>query len=750
MKKKPKILLILPPSFLYPMGSAYVAATLAKAGYNYDIYGFFYDNRAWFKRNTGEIKNSLAAKDKAVRNISSLLAMDYLFDVIAKEQYEFILVGGLVGFFRWFYQILPQIKGYDPTCKIIMGGGITKDLSENIILDKLNVDYILRGEAETNLIQLLDLLTAHKTNISNMAKIPGLCWKDSSSAIRKNATVRLDLKNESVLPAWESLNIKEYIELSDTLFHFNKTFFPILAGRGCPNICAFCSPSVGRFTPCPVEDVISEMKYWVEKYEFDFFFIYSEVAFNDEAYTQTFCKKYIQEIGKPWVGQLRTDVKFSVDTYRLMKEAGCMFICMGFESANDRILKVMKKRTTFSDHMRNLEQATEAGLNVFGNFMFGHETETAEEIRETFEFLNKHDLIHGPSNGLATIITYPGTGYYRNAEKKGLVDDPFKFLLSYSLKAGISTVDIQEKNDSTRLNLSALSNKDFYNVVCTENIKHRHLYWKRHTAIEVKQTFELGSNAGFIFSGKCLSCGNLVQFDNEDFQNPLNITTLCNRCYHTVIIDVYQLPDITFYVEELLKRIANSQKIVIYGEWIMDLFFCGALPIPHEKLLAWVNPNNPECSNYNYFYHIPQLSLEELKEHEYDTILVLNSRTFSTPQVIEDHGLNSQCQIIYLLPDILNIKIVKAFTKKNIAIIGKSDIVKKTTQQIKDKNCAGTISHLNNMEEFYKEKRIYDFVVYDKNESGITRHGFAQNSQYQVSQILYTDHLLDGGFFTNS
>ncbi len=121
MSNKPKILLLLPPAFLYPMGAACVAATLESAGYDYDIYGFFYDSRAWFKRNRVGIDK--ICKGGVVRNISAPVSQDAFFELISKEKYDHLLVGGLVGFFRWFYGILPQVKGYNPNCKIIMGGG---------------------------------------------------------------------------------------------------------------------------------------------------------------------------------------------------------------------------------------------------------------------------------------------------------------------------------------------------------------------------------------------------------------------------------------------------------------------------------------------------------------------------------------------------------------------------------------------------------------------------------------------------
>jgi radical SAM superfamily enzyme YgiQ (UPF0313 family) len=745
MNHKPKILFILPPAFLFPMGAAYVAATLENAGYGYDIYGFFYDNRAWFKRNRiGADKNS---ERGAVRNISALMSQDSLFELIARENYEYVLVGGLVGFFRWFYQILPKVKGYNPNCKIIMGGGITKDLPENTIFEKLEVDYILKGEAETNLIELLTLLSMKNPNPCDWFKLPGLCWKDNTSSIRKNATVRFDIEKNILRPSWDSFNIDEYITLSDTLFHFNKTFFPILVGRGCPNVCAFCSPSVGHFTPCSVDSVISEMKYWVDKYDFDFFAIYSEVAFDDESYTQEFCQKYIKEINKPWVGQLRTDVKFSAETYRLMKEAGCMFICMGFESSNDRVLKIMKKRTTFSDHLRNMTQAKEAGLNVVGNFMFGHETETAEEIKETFNFLNQHDLINGPANGIASIIVYPGTGYYRNAEKNGLISDPFKYLLSYSMKAGISSVDIREKDDASRLNISALSNDMFYDVVCTEYIKHRRLYSKRHAAVDVERAFEFGSEAGFIFKGKCPTCGSLINFDPEAYHNPLNITKLCDSCYYSVCVDIYQFLESENYLKFLKVSINSCNKIVVYGGWIMDLIFCGAISISYDKIIAWVDPENPEVSNYKYFYHIPQLSLADLKIQDYDAIITLKPRVFATPQIIEEHGLNPHAIILNLLPDTVNEVIIEAMAGKLVAIAGVSDAAKKVNELLAAKKSAITITNYSNIRDICRTDIKYDYIIFDEDEFGAKRQEFAQNSRYKINAILYAKFLLEGGYY---
>jgi len=746
MNKQPKILLLIPPSFLYPMGPAYVAQVLVQAGLDFDVYGFFYDNRAWYKRNFAGDKGAIDPDGPAVRSIPALTSVSELFDLIADEKYDFVLAGGLIGFFRWFYQIMPQVKGFSPTSTVIMGGGITKDLAENVIFEKLKVDYILRGEAETNLVELLRQLGNGGATLAGLSTVPGLCWKDSAAAIRRNATVRCDISASETLPAWDAFNIHEYLALSDTLFRYNMTFFPVMAGRGCPNVCAFCSPSVGKFSPRSVESTIAEMKHWMSRYTFNFFFIYSEVAFDNEEWARQFCTQYAAAIGKPWVGQLRTDVKFSKETYRMMKDSGCMFICMGVESACDRILGVMNKHTSMSDTMRNLTLAREAGMHVFGNFMFGHETETADEIRHTFDFLNQHDLISGPSNGLATLIIYPGTAYYRTGEKLGLVDDPFKFLLTYSLKAGISDVRILDKVDNI-LNITALPTNEFFQVVCTENIKHRRLYAQRHTARNVCRSFSLDSSPGFTFVGECPTCGSRVAFDAAACRNPLDISVLCRSCFYLVHVDIFGFDDMRAQLEYLAGKIDASESIVVYGKWIMDLIFCGALAIPCRKIIAWVDPDNSEVSGYSHIYHLPQLSVSEINKRTFD-LLSLRPGHQSTPAHIQAHGFNARGDIVNLAPVSINAEIAALVRGKRVAVAGCSERVLAATRLLQEGARATTIDRFQNLEQLTAANRSHDYVLFDAQEAGLDRARFAQNSHYRLEVVLLPEFVCDAGFYS--
>jgi hypothetical protein len=215
-----------------------------------------------------------------------------------------------------------------------------------------------------------------------------------------------------------------------------------------------------------------------------------------------------------------------------------------------------------------------------------------------------------------------------------------------------------------------------------------------------------------------------------------------------VHLDIYQLAETKNYLEQFLASINKSKKIVVYGSWIMDLIFCGVLCIPYEKIIAWVDPENPEVSNYKYFYHLPQLSLKKLQNYEYDTIISLKPRALSTPRIIEKCGLKARCRIINLLPDILNTDIAEALRGKKIALVGASDTVQKAKELMESEKRMGRIDYFHDMPDVYNNvSRKYDFVVFDKGEYGIDRREFAQNSRYQIKEILHPEFLCDGGFY---
>jgi hypothetical protein len=107
-----------------------------------------------------------------------------------------------------------------------------------------------------------------------------------------------------------------------------------------------------------------------------------------------------------WMCQLRPTKDLDKETLTIARESGLKFILWGVESANNRVLDLIKKGTNKDDIQTVLKDSKEAGINNVLFIMFGFPSETEEEFKETIHFLEENrqniDLISTSVFGLQT------------------------------------------------------------------------------------------------------------------------------------------------------------------------------------------------------------------------------------------------------------------------------------------------------------------------------------------------------------
>ena len=151
---------------------------------------------------------------------------------------------------------------------------------------------------------------------------------------------------------------------------------------------------------------MSEIEYVVSKYNVRNIAIFDELLACDKGRLFEICSR-IKELPQPiqWMCQLRVD---SVDEEMLltMKDAGCFIVSYGFESANDDVLRSMKKYISKEQIARTLELSRSVGIGVQGYFIFGDPAETLDSARETLAFWKSHADYHIT---LGFVRPYPGS-----------------------------------------------------------------------------------------------------------------------------------------------------------------------------------------------------------------------------------------------------------------------------------------------------------------------------------------------------
>jgi radical SAM superfamily enzyme YgiQ (UPF0313 family) len=113
------------------------------------------------------------------------------------------------------------------------------------------------------------------------------------------------------------------------------------------------------------------------------------------------------------------------DFFRFIKRAGCWQIAYGIESADQKILDNLKKRTTIEKVAEMIRKTNEAGIHSRGYFMIGCPGETLETMAKTTRFITESGL----RDFHVTFCTpMPGAELFKTAEQYGQFDRDWKKL----------------------------------------------------------------------------------------------------------------------------------------------------------------------------------------------------------------------------------------------------------------------------------------------------------------------------------
>ena len=298
--------------------------------------------------------------------------------------------------------------------RIALCGSHATVFSEQILKSYLFVDYILKGEYEYT---LLDLVSQLKNNLS-LESVLGLAYRNGAG-IRENPK-RLAVRNLDALP-WperESLPIQYY---NDGFCDLPMPNVQMMTSRGCPFSCTFCLwPQVmygeRRYRKRDPKNVAREMSYLIQRFKFKAVYFDDDVFNIDKNHVLGICHQIRKmNIKIPWAAMARPDL-MDEESLGVMAESGLYAIKYGVESANKVILQGIKKNIDL-DKTKRMIQATKAkGVKVHLTFCVGLPGETKESIQETKAFIEEV----GPDSCQFSFATpFPGTDYFRHIERDG-------------------------------------------------------------------------------------------------------------------------------------------------------------------------------------------------------------------------------------------------------------------------------------------------------------------------------------------
>lgn len=254
-----------------------------------------------------------------------------------------------------------QVKKINKDITICMGGEHATFASKKILSDQFDIDFIIRGEGEITIVEVADRLSKGK----GIEGIHGIYYRNKNGEIIKSID-RSAINNLDSLPfpARDTLEVCLKIGIQPAI--------NILTSRGCHGNCNFCNASkffnIGGGKPWrsrTPENVVAELKYLLSKY--DTSKMYPLIYFADENFIGP--GKYgidrAREIAQRIIEE-NLNIAFEIfcradsfdgeeDIVRLLKQAGLTSVLVGLESAKQKGLDIISKKTTVQQNLSTLQ-----------------------------------------------------------------------------------------------------------------------------------------------------------------------------------------------------------------------------------------------------------------------------------------------------------------------------------------------------------------------------------------------------------
>ena len=151
---------------------------------------------------------------------------------------------------------------------------------------------------------------------------------------------------------------------------------PMMASRGCPYQCTFCSnPSMWttRWIPRDPDLLLDEMQFYQKKYGAENFDFYDLTAIVKKSWIVDFCRK-IEERGLSFTWQLPSGTRTEAidgEVASLLYRSGCRNMSYSPESGSPAVLRRIKKKIHPDSVIGSISEATKNGMNIKCNIIFG-------------------------------------------------------------------------------------------------------------------------------------------------------------------------------------------------------------------------------------------------------------------------------------------------------------------------------------------------------------------------------------------
>lgn len=448
---EPKVALVRPPVLqmkkslssygaILPIGLAYVAAVLRQEGYPLQVIdapGEAIDRFTTIDSPIGELSMNGLTPRQIVERLDAdvkVLGITHMF------LHEWPMVR----------EIAELAKAKIPGLFVVVGGENATAYHAWMFEETDAVDCCILGEGEATMLDVLERVKGGESP----AGLVGVAARGGSGEVALSA--RRTVLDEIPRPAWDLFPVEAYMVGADNHGVNRGRSMPMLATRGCPYQCTFCSsPSMWttKYVTRTPREVVDEIKDYVATYGINNVNFCDLTAIIKKEWILEFCGILDAE-QVPITWQLPTGTRTEAldeEVLAMLYKTGCRNITYAPESGSARMLQILKKKVLLPRMLDCLRAARRQKIVTRVNIIIGHPKEEWSDTRQSLKFLVKAALAGCQDAAVMIFAPYPGSADFKELLEQGKVSMGEDYHYLALARSGLSSKTYNERMTTKQL-----------------------------------------------------------------------------------------------------------------------------------------------------------------------------------------------------------------------------------------------------------------------------------------------------------
>jgi anaerobic magnesium-protoporphyrin IX monomethyl ester cyclase len=306
---------------------------------------------------------------------------------------------------------------------IIIAGGEHATAAPNLCLRQAPLDFVVLGEGEETIVDLINCLKSGE-NLEDVGSIAFLKEEEFFQTTRRKRIKEIE---KIQWPAWHLFPLDAYFENKMSHGVYRGRTLPVMATRGCPYECTFCSSPLmwGRnYSLRSPSDFVDELEFLNRKYQVINFDLYDLTAIIIKKWILETCREIVKR-GLKITFQLPSGTRAEAIDFEVasaLKSAGCSNITYAPESGSFEVLKKVKKKVKIEKMLTSIKHSNRAGINIHLNMIIGFPQDQHRDIFQTLWFLIRCSWNGANDMAMAVFTPYPGSEIFADLNEKGALD----------------------------------------------------------------------------------------------------------------------------------------------------------------------------------------------------------------------------------------------------------------------------------------------------------------------------------------